>query len=235
MPTAIRTTGYTTPYEDLSALDKFLLLSDEKREMANSIQKPLGFAFAAVAIPLALCNVIVFSQKDMRSASGTYVIALNLGQAFYILTSTVEKAWQEIVEIPLSQFSYCVFSSYFAAFAACVLAVYAMTIILHLYSVTRFRLVVMTYPPFGKICIPVKTDIYLSYPELSEGLVQLKDVPNLQVLSLADNPLVLTPQTDISPLNFSVFGQFRQLRFLNLSNSGIDRRSESLKLQNGAL
>nr|KAG5713231.1 hypothetical protein BaRGS_007758 [Batillaria attramentaria] len=76
-------------WEELSVFDKALLLSDGQRALAATIQTPLKYIFIAMATPLTLCNVIVFSQKDMRSASGTYVIGLNAGQLLYIFFNTL--------------------------------------------------------------------------------------------------------------------------------------------------
>nr|KAG5713238.1 hypothetical protein BaRGS_007765 [Batillaria attramentaria] len=128
---------------ELSVLDKTVtLLSDSQRALAETIQTPLKYIFIAMAIPLTLCNVIVFSQKDMRSASGTYVIGLNAGQLFYAVSNTVRIICAKFVDSPYSQFSFCVYENYVAFYGGVLVAKRGSYAILCLLSVERLYAVV---------------------------------------------------------------------------------------------
>ncbi|KAK7505943.1 hypothetical protein BaRGS_00002665, partial [Batillaria attramentaria] len=145
-PFAMTTTypNETTPRagEELSVFDKALLLSDGQRALAATIQTPLKYIFIAMATPLTLCNVIVFSQKDMRSASGTYVIGLNAGQLLYIFFNTVSIIWSSFVNPPYSQSSFCIYEIYIAHFGGVLVAKRASYAILCLASAERLYAVV---------------------------------------------------------------------------------------------
>nr|KAG5708108.1 hypothetical protein BaRGS_002844 [Batillaria attramentaria] len=132
----------TQSLEELSALDGTLLLSDSQRALADKIQTPLKYIFIAMAIPLTLCNVIVFSQKDMRSASGTYIIGLNAGQLFYVVSNTVGLIWSSFVDPPYSQLSACAYEVYIAFFGGVLVGKRASYTILCLASVERLYAVV---------------------------------------------------------------------------------------------
>ncbi|KAK7505905.1 hypothetical protein BaRGS_00002627 [Batillaria attramentaria] len=133
----------TTPaLEELSVLDEALLVSDSQRALAEAIQTPLKYIFIAMAIPLTLCNVIVFSQKDMRSASGTYVVGLNAGQLFYIVSTTAHFIWAHFVDPPYSQYSFCVYEYYVTIYAGVLVAKRASYAILCLASAERLYAVV---------------------------------------------------------------------------------------------
>nr|KAG5713225.1 hypothetical protein BaRGS_007752 [Batillaria attramentaria] len=113
-----------------------------QRALADAIQTPLKYIFIAMAIPLTLCNVIVFSQKDMRSASGTYVVGLNAGQLFYIVSNTADVIWAQFVDPPYSQYSFCTYEYYVAIYGGVLVAKRASYAILCLASVERLYAVV---------------------------------------------------------------------------------------------
>nr|KAG5713234.1 hypothetical protein BaRGS_007761 [Batillaria attramentaria] len=113
-----------------------------QRALAEAIQTPLKYIFIAMAIPLTLCNVIVFSQKDMRSASGTYVVGLNAGQLFYIVSTTAHFIWAHFVDPPYSQYSFCVYEYYVTIYAGVLVAKRASYAILCLASAERLYAVV---------------------------------------------------------------------------------------------
>nr|KAG5695758.1 hypothetical protein BaRGS_013846 [Batillaria attramentaria] len=97
-------------------MDKLFMLSDEQRELADKIQTPMHYVFAAIAIPLAVCNIIVFSQREMRSPSAVYVISLNAGQLFYVVSTTLDDIWAAFVAQPYSQYAHSVYRYYIAVY-----------------------------------------------------------------------------------------------------------------------
>ncbi|KAK7480496.1 hypothetical protein BaRGS_00028230 [Batillaria attramentaria] len=137
--------GNMTSNEELSALDRILLLSDDQQALAKSVQRPMGFIFATFAIPLALCNVIVFSQRNMRSAPGTYVIALNVGQITCTFLKTLEIALTEMLDEPTSHYGFCFYQSYVSVFGGLLVAKRGSFVILCLSSVERLYAVLRPF------------------------------------------------------------------------------------------
>ncbi|KAK7481960.1 hypothetical protein BaRGS_00026763 [Batillaria attramentaria] len=128
--------------EELSALDKILLISDDQVMMADRIQQPLGYVFTALAIPLALLNVTIFSRREMRCATGAYVIALNAGQLFYVVTGTIDVIWGEAFNKKFRQLSWCLYSQYVTIYCGLLVAKRGSYVILCLASVERLYAVI---------------------------------------------------------------------------------------------
>ncbi|KAK7481966.1 hypothetical protein BaRGS_00026769 [Batillaria attramentaria] len=132
----------TEPPEELSALDKILLISDDQRILAEKILQPMKYASTVLAIPLAVLNVLIFSQKEMRCASGTYVIALNVGQLFYVVATTIDDVWFDASDQPFSQFSWCLFGMYVSIYGGLLVAKRGSYVILCLASIERLYAVI---------------------------------------------------------------------------------------------
>ncbi|KAK7481965.1 hypothetical protein BaRGS_00026768 [Batillaria attramentaria] len=132
----------TDPPEELSALDKVLLISDDQRMLAERILQPMMYAFTALAIPLAVLNVVIFSRKEMRCASGTYVIALNVGQLFYVVTVTVDDVWAKASDNKYKRYSWCLYNYYLNVYSGLLVAKRGSYVILCLASVERLYAVI---------------------------------------------------------------------------------------------
>ncbi|KAK7492696.1 hypothetical protein BaRGS_00016001 [Batillaria attramentaria] len=94
----------------------FHLISNSQRELAERIQTILTYLLLAVSLPLTICNVVVFLQKNMRSATGTYVISLSSAQVFYLLIGSVFFVLEAVVEDRFNNFWYWAFYLYFPAY-----------------------------------------------------------------------------------------------------------------------
>nr|KAG5687250.1 hypothetical protein BaRGS_016425 [Batillaria attramentaria] len=123
--------------EDPVVAHKDYFLTDAQRALAETIQEPLKLVLVAIAIPLALCNVIVFSQKSMRSASACYIIGLNCGQLVYVVSHTVLYTWHQFVDPPYSQFSYCQYLRYVSLYGGVLIGKRGSYIVLVVASIER--------------------------------------------------------------------------------------------------
>ncbi|KAK7481968.1 hypothetical protein BaRGS_00026771 [Batillaria attramentaria] len=201
----------TEPPEELSALDKILLISDDQAMMAKRILQPMKYAFTVLAIPLAVLNVVIFSHRGMRCASGTYVIALNVGQLISVVAKTIDEVWAEILGHKYKEFSWCLFSMYVSIYCGllvakrgsyvilclasierlyavsrplhvknfllskrpllCVLIVYAVSAVWHVYYLSNSKLVMAVIPETGEtLCLYPKTDLYLKTKEVNDAI-----------------------------------------------------------------
>nr|KAG5708751.1 hypothetical protein BaRGS_031905 [Batillaria attramentaria] len=114
-----------------------LVLSHDQRAFADRIQKSLRFVLVALSVPLTLCNIAVFAHKDMRSATGIYVIGLSVGQLFYIVSNTIYAVWTLAVENPLEQVLYCWYVPYVSIYGGVLVAKRASYVIMCVASVER--------------------------------------------------------------------------------------------------
>ncbi|KAK7481967.1 hypothetical protein BaRGS_00026770 [Batillaria attramentaria] len=110
--------------------------------LAERILQPMKYAFTVLAIPLAVLNVVIFSRREMRCASGTYVIALNVGQLFYVVTTTIREVWADVSDHEFKEFSWCLFSMYVSLYGGLLVVKRGSYVILCLASIERLYAVI---------------------------------------------------------------------------------------------
>ncbi|KAK7492257.1 hypothetical protein BaRGS_00016554 [Batillaria attramentaria] len=119
------------------------LISDDGVETAKHIQSIIYGAVVVVVVPLVLCNLLVFLQTGMRSATGNYVTALNLGQLVYVLTQIVSTdVWPALEERPHSHIGYCIYQRYVMNYVGVKIARRGSHVIMCLASTERLYAVV---------------------------------------------------------------------------------------------
>ncbi|KAK7492222.1 hypothetical protein BaRGS_00016519 [Batillaria attramentaria] len=111
-----------TPEDDqpMSLADSLFLLTRNQRDEAEDILLIIRYIFFALALPATVCNLVVFLQRDMRSATSTYVIGLSLAQLLYIVTSIVGRILAEVIENPLNDLFYLIYSVYISSYLSIV-------------------------------------------------------------------------------------------------------------------
>ncbi|KAK7492256.1 hypothetical protein BaRGS_00016553 [Batillaria attramentaria] len=119
------------------------LISDDSLDIARQIQSVIYLAVVVVVVPLVLCNLVVFLQKGMRSATGNYVTALNVGQLVYVLTQIIfTDLWPALEETPRSHLGYCIYHRYVMIYVGVLVARRGSNIIMCLASTERLYAVV---------------------------------------------------------------------------------------------
>nr|KAG5703436.1 hypothetical protein BaRGS_022485 [Batillaria attramentaria] len=104
----------------MSLADSLFLLTRNQRDEAEDILLIIRYIFFALALPATVCNLVVFLQRDMRSATSTYVIGLSLAQLLYIVTSIVGRILAEVIENPLNDLFYLIYSVYISSYLSIV-------------------------------------------------------------------------------------------------------------------
>ncbi|KAK7490068.1 hypothetical protein BaRGS_00018768 [Batillaria attramentaria] len=132
------------PSSELSALDKVLLISDERYELSERIQVVIRYTLVILAIPLTICNIVVFFQRSMRSSTGTYVISMSLAQLVYIAVTCGVYIGDALYDFPLVEYSYCFYYLYVGVFLGSI-AKRGTYLVMCLVSVERFYAIVRPF------------------------------------------------------------------------------------------
>ncbi|KAK7490042.1 hypothetical protein BaRGS_00018742 [Batillaria attramentaria] len=132
------------PSVELSALDKILLISDEQYELSERIQFVFQYVFVALAIPLTICNIVVFLQRSMRSSTGTYVICMSFAQIVYIVVACGLDIANALHDFPLLEYSYCFYYLYVAIYLS-LIAKRGTYLVMCLVSIERFYAIVRPF------------------------------------------------------------------------------------------
>ncbi|KAK7498567.1 hypothetical protein BaRGS_00010227 [Batillaria attramentaria] len=122
--------------------DNVLLLTDDQRRWAVAVLQNGGYVIAAFAIPLTVCNMMVFLRKDMRSATSMYIVALSVSQIIYTLGIMVKDLCERILDDPASSLAFQLYDLYFGVYVIIVAkrGAYVLTCLLsteRLYAVLR--------------------------------------------------------------------------------------------------
>ncbi|KAL8608094.1 hypothetical protein ACOMHN_023910 [Nucella lapillus] len=117
------------------------ILSDQNLKIADEIIFVLRYISVAMAIPLTLCNVIIFSHKNMRNATAVYVIGLSVGQLVYITGTTTQHVCLLTFRDPLNDWSYWAVSLYFGIYCG-IVARRGAYVVMSLVSVERLYAIV---------------------------------------------------------------------------------------------
>ncbi|KAK7492254.1 hypothetical protein BaRGS_00016551 [Batillaria attramentaria] len=119
------------------------LISDDSLDIAQQIQSVIYLAVVVVVVPLVLCNLVVFLQKGMRSATGNYVTALNFGQLVYVLTQIIfTDLWPALEETPNVHLGYCIYQRYVMIYVGVLVGLRGSNVIMCLASMERLYAVV---------------------------------------------------------------------------------------------
>ena len=97
------------PTRELTLAEKLLLLSKEQRATAEEILLMIRYVIFVISLPTTLCNVVVFLQPAMRSATSVYVIGLSGAQLLYILTNVIARVMHAILSQPHNNYWYLLY------------------------------------------------------------------------------------------------------------------------------
>ena len=92
------------------------LLSDERTKLLSDVLIKIRYVIIPVALPLTLTNIIVFWQKDMRSATSVYVIGTSLAQLYYVIMLATHNVFLSTFSDPTNDAVFWIFTLYFAAY-----------------------------------------------------------------------------------------------------------------------
>ena len=91
-------------------------LSEDQTELASDVLIKLRYVVISFALPLTLINVIVFWQKDMRSATSVYVIGTSFAQLYYVIMLAAHNVLLSTLSDPMNDMMFWVFTLYAASY-----------------------------------------------------------------------------------------------------------------------
>ena len=103
---------------DASALYSKVILSAAQRVDAMDILLTVRYVFLAISLPVTVCNVIVFVQKRMRSATSVYILGLSFAQIFFLLSHIGLILWSGLDSEPRSSYFFCLYKLYAISFGS---------------------------------------------------------------------------------------------------------------------
>ena len=92
------------------------VLTEDQTRLASDVLIKLRYVIISFALPLTLVNIIVFWQKDMRSATSVYVIGTSFAQLYYIIMLAAHNVLLSTLSDPMNDMMFWVFSLYAASY-----------------------------------------------------------------------------------------------------------------------
>nr|KAG5708982.1 hypothetical protein BaRGS_004621 [Batillaria attramentaria] len=86
-----------------------LMPTEEQKSSALHVLQVFFYVLFVIAVPLTLCNIIVFCQKEMRGATSVYVIGLSVAQLIYIIAYVILLILQETLASYSTSYVYWVY------------------------------------------------------------------------------------------------------------------------------
>ncbi|KAL8564639.1 hypothetical protein ACOMHN_032195 [Nucella lapillus] len=100
--------------------ESLLLLTKEERAYAEEILLVIRYVIYVFSLPATVCNVLVFMQPSMRSATSFYVSGLSMAQLVYIGASVVGRVMATNIENPSNDITYLIYSVYVSSYLSIV-------------------------------------------------------------------------------------------------------------------
>lgn len=94
------------------------ILTIAQRLDASDILMTVRYVFLSLSLPVTVCNVIVFVQKRMRSATSVYILGLSFAQIFFLLSHIGLIMWSSLHSDPTSSYFFCLYKLYAISFGS---------------------------------------------------------------------------------------------------------------------
>ncbi|XP_070195820.1 FMRFamide peptide receptor frpr-18-like [Littorina saxatilis] len=89
-------------------------------EVSKNVQMVIRYIIVVFAIPLTICNVVVFLQKSMRSSTSIYVVFLSFAQLIFIVCNIIVNIVSELVANPFTKIEFCMYYIYVSIYVGIV-------------------------------------------------------------------------------------------------------------------
>ncbi|KAL8608098.1 hypothetical protein ACOMHN_023914 [Nucella lapillus] len=141
MATNSTSSWLVSPSRSPQILEDEQVMSDDQLHLADSVLFVIRYVVICSAIPLTLCNIVVFLHRNMRSATTVYIVGLSCGQLMNVLCITVQHLCRLTFSDPLNSWSYWTVSLYFGIYCG-IVARRGAHVVMSLVSVERLYAIV---------------------------------------------------------------------------------------------